>query len=94
MDTFDFESFAREESHQAQFNDFMQAIQENGNPELANRFADLRRRHRIENEEDPQPNFHFDTANLTYEEVARHCAANGINLRRVVFCSRRSILRF
>ena len=85
MDTFDFESFAREESHQAQFNDFMQAIQENGNPELANRFADLRRRHRIENEEDPQPNFHFDTANLTYEEVARHCAANGINLRRVVF---------
>ncbi len=83
--SFDFDSFARDESFQSQINDLMQAIQDQGDPQLANRFADLRRRHKIENEEDPQPNFHFETAALTYEEVARHCAANGINLRRVVF---------
>jgi hypothetical protein len=87
MSSFDFEfdSFAHDESFQSQINELMQAIQLQGDPELANRFADLRRRHKIDSEEDPPPNFHFDTAALTYEEVARHCAANGINLRRVVF---------
>jgi hypothetical protein len=81
MSSFDCDSFAHDESFQSQINDLMQAIQD----QLANRFTDLRRRHKIENEADPQPNFHFETAALTYEEVARHCAANGINLRRVVF---------
>jgi hypothetical protein len=81
MSSLDFDSFARDESFQSQINDLMQAIQDQVDPQLANRFTDLRRRHKIENEEDPQPNFHFETDALTYEEVARHCAANGINLR-------------
>jgi hypothetical protein len=59
MSSFDFDSFAQDESFQSQINDLMQPIQDQGDPELANRFADLRRRHKIENEEDPPPNFHF-----------------------------------
>ena len=82
---FDFNDFAREEAFQGQLNDLMDAIQEQGDPALRERLDNLRRRHRIETEADPPPNFHFNTAALTYEDVTRHCAQNGINLRRVVF---------
>ena len=71
---FDFNNFARDEALQSQISELMDAIQEQGDPALRERFANLRRRHKIENEEDPPPDFHFNTTVLTYEDVARHCA--------------------
>ena len=82
---FDFNNFARDEALQSQISELMDAIQEQGDPALRERFANLRRRHKIENEEDPPPDFHFNTTALTYEDVARHCAQNNLNLRRLVF---------
>jgi hypothetical protein len=82
---FDFNDFAQEEAFKLQLNELMDAIQEQGDPALRERFDNLRRRHQIESEADPPPNFHFNTTALTYDDVVRHCAQNGINLRRVVF---------
>jgi hypothetical protein len=82
---FNFNDFARDEALQTQISEIMDAIQEQGDPALRERFANLRRRHKIENEQDPPPNFHFNTAALTYEDVTRHCAQNNLNLRRLVF---------
>jgi formate dehydrogenase maturation protein FdhE len=56
---FNFSEFARNEAFQAQINDIMSIMEDQADPAILARFANLRRKHKIETEEDPPPDFHF-----------------------------------
>ena len=80
--SFNFHEHSRESALQTQMNELMQAIQLGGN--LGERFDELRRRHKLDEQQAPVPEFQFRLNPNTYDDVRRHCSEHGINLRRVV----------
>ena len=82
---FDFESFARDESLKTLITEIADLVTENGNDALRQGMTRIRRRFNIENNADPVPDFHFNLAARSWEDVVDHCARNNINLRLVTY---------
>jgi len=80
--SFNFHEHSRESALQTQMNELMQAIQLGGN--LGERFDELRRRHKLDEQQAPVPEFAFRLNPNTYDDVRRHCSLHGINLQRVI----------
>lgn len=85
MANFDFNDFARDQSMTALITQLADVVHEHGNDALREGITRFRRNNKIDTEEDQAPNFEFNFAARTYEQVLAHCAANGVNLRRCVF---------
>jgi hypothetical protein len=82
---FDFDSFARDESLKTLITEIADLVTENGNDALRQGMTRIRRRFNIEDNADPVPDFHFNLAARSWEDVVDHCARNNINLRLVTY---------
>jgi hypothetical protein len=82
---FDFDSFARDESLKTLITEIADLVTENGNDALRQGMTRIRHLFNIENNADPVPDFHFNLAARSWEDVVDHCSRNNINLRLVTY---------
>ncbi len=82
---FDFTDFVREHQITSLVSELVDVVSNVENEQVQARVADFRTKYKLGVQGDPAPNFTFNLADRTYEEVLQHCRTNNVNLKRVTF---------
>ncbi len=82
---FDFEQFARDETLKTLITEIADLVTENGGDAVRQGMTRIKRKFNIEDNADPVPNFQFNLAARSWDDVVNHCSQNGINLRLVTY---------